>query len=43
VCASHEIDRAEFLPLGEARKLIRHYQQPLLDSLVKLIDSGSAT
>lgn len=42
VCASHEVDRAEFLTLSVARKRIRHYQKPLLDSLVKLIDSAPA-
>jgi predicted NUDIX family NTP pyrophosphohydrolase len=43
VCASHEIDRAEFLTLSEARKRIRHYQKPLLDRLVRLIEPDSAT
>jgi len=41
-CASAEIDRAEFLPLAEARRRIRQYQAPLLDRLVELISSDPA-
>lgn len=32
-CASWEVDRAEFLPLPEARRLIHPDQAPLLDML----------
>jgi len=39
VCASEEIDRAEFLPIAEARRRIRPYQVPLLDRLEDLIAS----
>lgn len=38
-CASAEIDRAEFLPMAEARRRIRAYQSPLLDRLEKQIAS----
>jgi len=45
ICASDEIDRAEFLPMAEARHRIRRYQAPLLDRLGVLAsadsDSGS--
>ena len=33
ICASDEIDRAEFLLMAEARHRIRRYQAPLLDRL----------
>jgi predicted NUDIX family NTP pyrophosphohydrolase len=45
ICASDEIDRAEFLLMAEARHRIRRYQAPLLDRLGVLAsadsDSGS--
>jgi predicted NUDIX family NTP pyrophosphohydrolase len=40
-CASDEIDRAEFLPLAEARRRIRRYQAPLLDRLGVLASADS--
>lgn len=40
ICASAEIDRAEFLPMAEARRRIRFYQSPLLSRLARLIESA---
>ena len=42
VCASAEIDGAEFLPMAEARRRIRDYQASLLDRLEVQIASGDA-
>jgi predicted NUDIX family NTP pyrophosphohydrolase len=36
-CASWEVDRAEFLPLAEARRVIHPDQAPFLDRLEKLL------
>ncbi len=36
-CASWEVDRAEFVALDEARKIIHPDQQPFLDRLEKLL------
>jgi len=36
-CASWEVDRAEFVPLDEARRLIHPDQAPFLDRLVELL------
>jgi len=36
-CASWEVDRAEFLPLSEARAVIHPDQLPFLDRLVELL------
>ncbi len=36
-CASWEVDRAEFIPLDEARRLIHPDQAPFLDRLVELL------
>lgn len=38
-CASWEVDRAEFVPLAEARKLIHPDQAPFLDRLVNELAS----
>jgi predicted NUDIX family NTP pyrophosphohydrolase len=37
-CASWEVDRAEFLPLDEARRVIHPDQAPFLDRLVAFLD-----
>jgi predicted NUDIX family NTP pyrophosphohydrolase len=42
ICASAEIDRAEFLPMAEARRRIRDYQAPLLDRLEVAIASAAS-
>jgi len=39
-CASWEVDRAEFVPLDEARKLLHKDQVPLLDRLLEGIQAG---
>jgi predicted NUDIX family NTP pyrophosphohydrolase len=36
-CASWEVDRAEFVPLDEARRLIHPDQAPFLDRLAELL------
>lgn len=36
-CASWEVDRAEFVPLGMARELLHPDQAPLVDRLQKLL------
>ena len=36
-CASWEVDRAEFVPLGLARELLHPDQAPLIDRLQKLL------
>lgn len=36
-CASWEVDRAEFLPLGMARELLHPDQAPLIDRLQQLL------
>ncbi len=36
-CASWEVDRAEFVPLDEARRLIHPDQAPLLEQLADLL------
>jgi predicted NUDIX family NTP pyrophosphohydrolase len=36
-CASWEVDRAEFLPLGMARELLHPDQAPLIDRLRELL------
>lgn len=36
-CASWEVDRAEFLPLSEARRVLHPDQVPFLDRLVELL------
>ena len=41
-CASWEVDRAEFLPLAEARRLMHPDQAPFLDRLVRLIEQRPA-
>jgi predicted NUDIX family NTP pyrophosphohydrolase len=41
-CASWEVDRAEFVPLSDARRLIHPDQAPFLDRLVRLIESPVA-
>jgi len=38
-CASWEVDRAEFVPLDEARRLIHPDQAAFLDRLVELLQS----
>jgi predicted NUDIX family NTP pyrophosphohydrolase len=37
-CASWEVDRAEWLPIDRARKLLHPDQQPFLDRLVEMLD-----
>ncbi len=39
-CASWEVDRAEFVPLDEARRLLHPDQVPLLDRLAELAAQG---
>jgi predicted NUDIX family NTP pyrophosphohydrolase len=39
-CASWEVDRAEFLPLDEARRLIHPDQAPFLDRLLEQVNMG---
>jgi len=39
-CASWEVDRAEFVTLDEARRLLHPDQVPLLDRLVEMVGSG---
>jgi len=39
-CACWEIDRAEYLPLEQARDLMHPEQRPFLDRLVAWLDSG---
>jgi 8-oxo-dGTP pyrophosphatase MutT (NUDIX family) len=39
-CASWEVDRAEFVPLDEARDLIHPDQRPFLERLEALVESG---
>jgi predicted NUDIX family NTP pyrophosphohydrolase len=41
--ASPEVDRAEFLPLSEARRLLHPEQCPLLDRLLAHLEGTSAT
>jgi predicted NUDIX family NTP pyrophosphohydrolase len=41
--ASWEVDRAEFLPLDEARRLIHPDQVPFLDRLVELLARGDSS
>ena len=41
-CASWEVDRAEFVPLEEARRLMHPDQAPFLDRLVGLIEQRPA-
>jgi predicted NUDIX family NTP pyrophosphohydrolase len=36
-CASWEVDRAEFVPLAEARRLLHPAQAPLLDRLLEML------
>jgi len=39
-CASWEVDRAEFMPLGMARELLHPDQAPLIDLLARHIAGG---
>ncbi len=39
-CTSWEVDRAEFVPLGQARRLLHVDQQSLLDRLLELLGEG---
>jgi predicted NUDIX family NTP pyrophosphohydrolase len=39
-CASWEVDRAEFVPLGEARERLHPAQAPLLDRLRALLEDA---
>ena len=41
-CASWEVDRAEFLPLEEARRVIHPDQEPFLDRLVLWLDNAAS-
>jgi predicted NUDIX family NTP pyrophosphohydrolase len=41
--ASWEVDRAEFLPLDEAGRLIHPDQRPFLDRLVELLAGGESS
>lgn len=40
-CASWEVDRAEFVSLDQARRLIHPDQAPFLDRLMHLLQAGS--
>lgn len=39
-CASWEVDRAEFVPLAEARERLHSDQQPFLDRLLAQLDDS---
>jgi predicted NUDIX family NTP pyrophosphohydrolase len=36
-CASWEVDRAEFVPIGQAREMLHPDQRPFLDRLAELL------
>ncbi len=40
-CASWEVDRSEFVPINDARRLIHPDQRPLLDRLEALLEEPS--
>lgn len=41
-CASWEVDRAEFLPLDQAREVLHPDQRPFLERLVELLRAPAA-
>ena len=41
-CASWEVDRAEFVPIEQARELLHPDQRPLLDRLEALLNGTIA-